>query len=1045
MYQLGLCQCLTPTGVPYVTNRGGPLVGEELLMLQGIPVDDLLLTKETEDNLKDLAGNAMSTTVVGACTLCALLIGQNALFSNQRTLPDSRHQALSSLVPRPLEPLSDIVVSPQFGSYEKYDIGACTNLNGEQMYSWESFLLDSCSSAKLCVSETEDEALPLDMIAQCSVCGHTSSVLNAYPSRKYEEHEYINVKSYLKRVDPVLFRHRLLELLPMRVSIKGIDVNELSQPDDINEDLWQDWKDSVCSSLISNCGKPVEFRFTELIRAHEWTALYESQCKARLHVKISKRGITWFLFANPPTRKCTLRSIFDRPIARLNISPYIDGSFSMLAGKWELCIPSTHRFKICVTGTGEHIPSWRNRLGLKGAFAHEVQYETLQIVLDSSHSSSLSDLKAKVDGKYTLLPKCGGACGSLRRKISDSGDGDDELYFYLASNRSTLSHEDPYVISHSFHRADYNEFRDIYLELDRSYSPLFFDSGLTATINPKEVSCSSFGHWFAMQNSMMIEEHTGNTVICRPRQSLNVPMATDGWKICPELLSATFPVDRNDDVVSKCLNLGGSAEVNLSKSRQVLKHIAFATSKFKLPNVFNDKDWVTLSDEACHADFEMLRSEICAPVKPQIKWSLVSKGKKASYIPLEDVKQAASYERALKSRPKPWILRISVSPDTCISNTTLSMTIQIGCNAVSVVQRAFGLLPVNSIVQRSFNEIKCGTTKEYSFEWRIVHHDDAVLNFPKLLFTSNKKDAEATQPPQFTKYRLRKEQLRSLTWMLKQESSTDPFYEEEVTEAVFPNLNWRIEGRVRRPVLVRGGIIADEVGYGKTAITLGLVDSAEAVNGRPPLPPSDFRHRYLYSKATLIVVPKHLMGQWPDEVNKFLGNNKTVCVIKDLTAYNKLTITDLQSADIVIVSFAVLNNETYFTRLARLSGINPEGFSKGNGSSRHFATVYAECVNNLPNQVEKIISNTSVVYHCIDRAAKSFMTHTESEYVHLDGKKSIYKNAKNDANAPNTNVKLASSDVDPWSLSSLGVKKNYLKMTCPPLEAFFWQRLVVDE
>jgi site-specific DNA-cytosine methylase len=49
---LGLSQCLTPTGVFYVANRGGPLVGEELLMLQGIPAEDLLLTKESEANLK---------------------------------------------------------------------------------------------------------------------------------------------------------------------------------------------------------------------------------------------------------------------------------------------------------------------------------------------------------------------------------------------------------------------------------------------------------------------------------------------------------------------------------------------------------------------------------------------------------------------------------------------------------------------------------------------------------------------------------------------------------------------------------------------------------------------------------------------------------------------------------------------------------------------------------------------------------------------------------------------------------------------------------
>jgi hypothetical protein len=35
--RLGLSQCLTPSGVQYVSNRGGPLVGEELLLLQGIP------------------------------------------------------------------------------------------------------------------------------------------------------------------------------------------------------------------------------------------------------------------------------------------------------------------------------------------------------------------------------------------------------------------------------------------------------------------------------------------------------------------------------------------------------------------------------------------------------------------------------------------------------------------------------------------------------------------------------------------------------------------------------------------------------------------------------------------------------------------------------------------------------------------------------------------------------------------------------------------------------------------------------------------------
>jgi hypothetical protein len=70
----GICPCLTPSMVPFVTNRGGPLIGLEALSLQGIPVDDLLLTRESEDNMADLAGNAMTTTVVGTAILAALCL-----------------------------------------------------------------------------------------------------------------------------------------------------------------------------------------------------------------------------------------------------------------------------------------------------------------------------------------------------------------------------------------------------------------------------------------------------------------------------------------------------------------------------------------------------------------------------------------------------------------------------------------------------------------------------------------------------------------------------------------------------------------------------------------------------------------------------------------------------------------------------------------------------------------------------------------------------------------------------------------------------------
>eukprot|EP00957_Ditylum_brightwellii_P187542 14282075-Ditylum_brightwellii.AAC.1 len=53
-------------------NTGRPLLGCEKLLLQGIPYFRLALGNETEVQIGDLAGNAMSLTVVCATMLAAM-------------------------------------------------------------------------------------------------------------------------------------------------------------------------------------------------------------------------------------------------------------------------------------------------------------------------------------------------------------------------------------------------------------------------------------------------------------------------------------------------------------------------------------------------------------------------------------------------------------------------------------------------------------------------------------------------------------------------------------------------------------------------------------------------------------------------------------------------------------------------------------------------------------------------------------------------------------------------------------------------------------
>ena len=89
------------------------------------------------------------------------------------------------------------------------------------------------------------------------------------------------------------------------------------------------------------------------------------------------------------------------------------------------------------------------------------------------------------------------------------------------------------------------------------------------------------------------------------------------------------------------------------------------------------------------------------------------------------------------------------------------------------------------------------------------------MSFPKFKLASNKRDAEHTQPPHFSKYPLRVEQFLSLSWMLSQESkSAPPFTEEDILEAILEPLRRRAERRAQRPVHVCGGVLADEVGHG---------------------------------------------------------------------------------------------------------------------------------------------------------------------------------------------------------------------------------------
>lgn len=566
MGRLGLSQCLTPSGVPFVSSRGGPLVGEELLLLQGIPVEDLLLTKESETNLKDLAGNAMTTTVVGACMLSALLQGHSALSLRDDGKSNQGGAIVRSLVPPPLLPASDERISRAFGRYKDSAVSlGPASLDGSG--AWSLFLADAASSAKKCISEGDNEALESSEIVGCQDCGQTSSRRNACPPRKFEEHDFRANSGDAARTEPSTFRSKLVQLLPMLVRVRNLNADEVAKPTSVGEALWGDWTEQFKNQ--SAC----DFRFTRIVRSHVWTAHYVSAEAGRLELRVLPTGCTWLLFGKMNTKySADMKQVLEHPVARMKVN---SGGTSLLTGEWELRLPVVTHTTLSIQSVGQKVKdSWRKRLGLEGSFESEYEFESLKVESDDP------DL-AEVNGTYKLLPKCGGACGSLRKKI----DGTSDMFLFIESGRMTLPQADAYIFSSTCHRTAYGEYRNVVLgiEPEAEYRPI---CSIPLESYKESVRAVARGRWVPSEGAAFEVVDMSLTVAQPDSQStLVVPISQAAWETCPELVACVVAVDPEHEVFALCDKKDGCIQVNLQKSKRFFLDMAFALSRLSIPSV----------------------------------------------------------------------------------------------------------------------------------------------------------------------------------------------------------------------------------------------------------------------------------------------------------------------------------------------------------------------------------------------------------------------------------------------------------------------------
>jgi len=194
--------------------------------------------------------------------------------------------------------------------------------------------------------------------------------------------------------------------------------------------------------------------------------------------------------------------------------------------------------------------------------------------------------------------------------------------------------------------------------------------------------------------------------------------------------------------------------------------------------------------------------------------------------------------------------------------------------------KTFNILLDHSTIINNISDIVLDNDKYQAYLY-FVKLELNIINtlISEILENTPKSDITVTE---FTniKTTLYPYQVNNVNWMLNIENSN---YTEEYDN-------------IRKNLIFKGGGLFDEVGMGKTLQIITLV------NHNMSKYISKVKNNKIYTKATLIIAPNHLCGQWLREFDIHLKKSLNIINLLTKKHYNKYTHYDFIKADVIIVS-----------------------------------------------------------------------------------------------------------------------------------------------
>lgn len=884
------------------------MLGAEALSLQGIPREKLILNRESSKQLIDLSGNAMTTTAVGASIVAALIacseIFRHLSTSNSKCLKSQEESSTPASLPE---------YDPKWALTK-------TDLTTDLHVPTTVFEIQALASATMRLCSCEGQTLDSSKsFKQCSRCGYVSCGACAIkPTHKYDG---IETEALTRRVSATDFEERIRKALPTRLVIQGLkDAYSLALS------TCQEQPDSDYVAAIEEAAA-AECRLVRVKRDRGWSVIYESQhsrlvlsCQPKWQGHVvsnetfdnpaSAISVRWNFYAKPHPglpANSHVRDDLMHPVARLTCAE------SLFYGQWEVRIAKQQSFSLDVMAKGEQTPSWEKKQGLQDpTFKNRFVWRQLEFRMPADSSQSQIGIPDHILGSYDLLEDCGTACGSLHVKRTDSSSCNEEpVFLFLDPVPLGNATNDSFVFANEHHKLGVRDARDVIAKIESYWRPP------STARNEAHVPCEVPCLWIPV-NDVQLEEHAPNDLRKVYLASANT---------APQL--ANIRCDQSGYPVMWCkfsmptkvkeLGLKAQGFFKLVKDSFSLEPLSWLLKPAGL--ALNFTEWQNLAP----ADDLLDCCAICAPKAPSIVWKTVAVQNGHQIRPFENMEEACEYERNVQAAPE------AVTAELSYDARSELAALKINFNILTLIHKAVAAL----------SESPRSSSVRPKIHWRAVidHGHNYQEPFPQVQLMDCQDHATASQPPSFGKYgqQLNQSQLKSHDWMIRQERPGDQQWEEqEVVEALVAPMSLRLEARATASHHVMGGVLADDVGYGKTALVIALIDY-DFQNFKPVSPPpfTNGKDNMIALKATLILVPTNLTEQWRMEIQKFVGNTYKILVLTKSEFVEKSTVSSLQQADIILATWDLFD-DSYFAQLARMSKAPHTPVSSGRGFEEWF-------------------------------------------------------------------------------------------------------------